>query len=68
MTKMSAQVASAMCATSQRAMWPNISTATSWPESSPKVVGVTSSVACFVMIQETSAPSWRRKLTRSQTL
>ena len=50
-TNTSARRARAMCSTSHLLIFANISTVTSLPESSPKVIGVTSLAACSVKIQ-----------------
>ena len=67
-TKRSASLARAMCSTSHLLIFANISTVTSLPDSSPKVIGVTSLAAFAVMMQWTSAPFWRSWLTRPAAL
>ncbi len=68
MMKRSARLAKAMCSTSHLLIFANISTVTSLPESSPKVMGVTNFAALAVMMQCTSAPFWRSWLTRPAAL
>ena len=50
-TKISARFANAICSTSHLYILENMSTVTLFPESSPKVMGVTNFVAFFVIIQ-----------------